>query len=215
MVQKNKVLWVFISIFILNTVFRVYHYLGLGADLRLYYQLSSFVLLFLLGVWQYRELFRKDLSNMIRWKNLYLIPCFYFLDLVVAFAVSMIQFFLVNTFQLAEGVNNTQALSRIVDLLPLPLFLLIIGIVIPVVEEIFYRKWLLDQCKRILPIWVAILLQGLLFGLVHGTSLAPEEIIGTLPHMASGIFAGYLYHKTDNLYYPIILHCLNNLFVQY
>lgn len=215
MVQKDKSLWFFVSVFLFNTVFKVHRYLGLSPEMTLYYQLVSFVLLFLLAIWCFRDVFRNDFSVFLKWKVFYLVPLFYFVDSLIGYLTSFLQVFLMEIFQLSEGVNNTHALSRITDLLPLPLFLFVIGIAGPVVEEAFYRKWLLDKCKHHFPNWLAILLQGFLFGLVHGRSLAPAEIISTLPQIASGIYAGYLYHRTDNLYYPIILHCLNNLLVGY
>lgn len=80
--------------------------------------------------------------------------------------------------------------------------LLVVGA--PVVEEIFYRGMLLNSLKRYLPVWPAIVLDGLLFGAVH------FDLV-TLPGLAIfGIVVAWLYHRSDRLGPNILAHAAFN-----
>ncbi len=87
---------------------------------------------------------------------------------------------------------------------PLWANLLFAGILAPIMEEIFYRKLIID---RLLPFGElpAVLLSGLLFGLIHGnfSQFFYAAMIG--------ILLGYVYVRTGNILYTIGLHMCVNL----
>ena len=87
---------------------------------------------------------------------------------------------------------------------PLWVNLLFVGILAPVMEEIFYRKLVIDRLRRYgdLP---AILLSGIAFGLVHG-NFSQFFYAATL-----GCLFGYIYLNTGRIRYTIFLHMGINL----
>ena len=87
---------------------------------------------------------------------------------------------------------------------PLWANLLFIGILAPIMEEIFYRKLIID---RLLPFGdlPAVLLSGIAFGLLHG------NFYQFFYAAAIGILFGYLYIYTGKLRYTVLLHMIVNL----
>ncbi len=82
--------------------------------------------------------------------------------------------------------------------------LLVLGILAPILEELFYRKLVIDRLRRFgdLP---AVLISGLLFGLIHGNF--SQFFYATL----IGVFFGLIYLRTGKLRYSISLHMSVNL----
>ncbi|MCR4814194.1 MAG: CPBP family intramembrane metalloprotease [Lachnospiraceae bacterium] len=78
------------------------------------------------------------------------------------------------------------------------------GILAPIVEEMIFRKFLIDRTYRYGE-WVAIITSGLMFGLFHG-NLA-QFFFATL---IGGLFA-YIYIRTGQVWYTIGLHMILNL----
>jgi len=103
--------------------------------------------------------------------------------------------------------TNTDALAEQIKIAPLTtLGLLLAGaLVAPVCEEVFFRGFLLPGIARAMPIWAAIAVSSLLFGVAHADlgSLAPLIVIGLL--------LGIVRYKTRSLWPSIFLHTLNNV----
>ena len=74
----------------------------------------------------------------------------------------------------------------------------------PVLEELIFRGIILDGLLRRTAPWKAILLSSFLFALVH---LNPWQFISA---MVIGLFAGWVYFRTRNLLYPMLIHTTNN-----
>lgn len=74
----------------------------------------------------------------------------------------------------------------------------------PVAEELFFRGFLYRVLRQRMAFWLAAAIDGVLFGLVHGSFVI-------LPVLA---FLGFLlcwtYERTGTLFVPIALHALNN-----
>lgn len=89
--------------------------------------------------------------------------------------------------------------------LPDLVVILLVVIVGPIMEEVIFRGFL---NKILFKHWrlVGIIFSSLLFGAAHVPTNLPSWLI-----YAGGAFVfAYLYEKTDDLAYPIILHILNN-----
>ena len=111
---------------------------------------------------------------------------------------------LVNSFLEAFlGSAPVNALEEISDDLPLWAEILFLVILAPIFEEIFYRKLIYDRI-RVFGELPAILLCGILFGLIHG------NFYQFFYAAAVGILFCYVYAKTGNLLYTIGLHALFN-----
>ncbi len=82
----------------------------------------------------------------------------------------------------------------------------IIGVVIlaPIIEEVLFRGIIYKGLKSIAPMWVAIIAQGLIFGLMHG------NIIWSTATCIISFALVFLYERTKSLAAPIIAHIALN-----
>ncbi|MBE6481309.1 MAG: CPBP family intramembrane metalloprotease [Actinomyces ruminicola] len=81
----------------------------------------------------------------------------------------------------------------------------------PIVEELFFRQFLLTAVANRSRTWVGVTVSGVLFGMLHMHSWALSEWVGIIPHACFGLAAGALFVKTRrNVLFPIALHVLNN-----
>jgi sodium transport system permease protein len=98
-----------------------------------------------------------------------------------------------------EGMQKLMVLND----LPLPLLLLIIGILPGICEEMLFRGYLIRAFEKS-GIWKAVLISGLLFGIFH------LDFFRLLPTTLMGIWLGYLLLKTKSIFVPVIAHALHN-----
>ena len=80
---------------------------------------------------------------------------------------------------------------------------LMIAILAPVLEELLFRKLLIDKFSRFGE-GVAILTSALMFGLYHG------NIVQFIYATALGVVLGYVYSKSRKIHFTIIIHMLIN-----
>uniref|UniRef100_UPI004055D042 CPBP family intramembrane glutamic endopeptidase n=1 Tax=Acetatifactor sp. TaxID=1872090 RepID=UPI004055D042 len=80
---------------------------------------------------------------------------------------------------------------------------LIVVICAPIMEELLFRKTLMDRTAAYGE-GVSVVLSGLLFSLFHGNL---NQFVYTF---FMGAFFGFIYIKTRNIVYPIILHMIAN-----
>lgn len=80
----------------------------------------------------------------------------------------------------------------------------IIVIVAPICEEIFFRGYLYPPMRRRLGVGWAALLNGFLFSVVH------FSLFGLIGRTLSGVLFCLLYEYNDNLTSPITAHFINN-----
>ncbi|MBQ8310267.1 MAG: CPBP family intramembrane metalloprotease [Clostridia bacterium] len=102
------------------------------------------------------------------------------------------------------GTPTVNELEQLTMSTPLWSNLLFVGILAPIMEEIFYRKLVIDRLRRYgeLP---AILISGIGFGLLHG------NFSQFFYAAAIGIVFGYIYLRTGNILHTIGLHMVINL----
>ncbi|MDP3014049.1 MAG: type II CAAX endopeptidase family protein [Candidatus Subteraquimicrobiales bacterium] len=82
---------------------------------------------------------------------------------------------------------------------------LVVVIIAPVVEELFFRGFMYQAIKKQMGTSKAILFSSAIFALFH-----PQAWL-LIPMMIMGIILAWLYEKFGSLGPPIILHALNNL----
>ncbi len=80
-------------------------------------------------------------------------------------------------------------------------------VIAPIGEELFFRGVILGYAKRYMPPAVAILFQGVLFGLYHG------NIVQGIYACILGCLLGYVAYKSESLIPGMILHFSINLSV--
>ncbi|MBI4761779.1 MAG: CPBP family intramembrane glutamic endopeptidase [Chloroflexota bacterium] len=100
--------------------------------------------------------------------------------------------------------------ARILELfsaLESPIWFLLVGVIFaPMVEELFFRGFLFQGFRQRYG-WVkGALLSSLIFGAAH---LDPAAF---LPTAALGFLLAYMYHRTNSVWVPILLHVLVNAF---
>ena len=82
-----------------------------------------------------------------------------------------------------------------------------LAILAPICEEIFFRGILFQKLKEIMPLFLSIIIQGFIFGIVHGS------FIQSLLAGFSGILYALVYNYKKNLTLPILIHAFNNIFL--
>ena len=102
------------------------------------------------------------------------------------------------------GVEVENELGEMTSVTPFGINLLFVGILAPVFEELFYRKAVIDRLRRYgdLP---AILISGLIFGLVHGNF--NQVFYAT----CVGILLSFIYVRTGSVLYTISIHAAFNM----
>ena len=125
--------------------------------------------------------------------------CFFVSDLA-SFAGQIAEAWIYNFF----GIEVQNDLAEMSYITPFGVNFLFIGVLAPIFEELIYRKAIIDRLRRYgdLP---AILISGLIFGLIHGNF--SQVFYST----AIGLVLGYVYVRTGNVLYTILLHATFNL----
>lgn len=82
--------------------------------------------------------------------------------------------------------------------------LIAVAVMAPLFEELIFRGIILDGLLKRKSVIKAILLSSLLFGIVH---MNPWQFV---PAFIIGIFSGWIYYRTRNLSYSILIHFVNN-----
>jgi uncharacterized protein len=91
--------------------------------------------------------------------------------------------------------------------------LLVVVVVTPFVEELFFRGFLFGLYGRRQPLWVAYLVSGLLFALLHANPVVMDlaQNLGlVLAVFALGTLLAWTYQRTGSLYPGMVAHGVNN-----
>lgn len=86
----------------------------------------------------------------------------------------------------------------------LPLVLFHVSVVPAICEEIMYRGYIQTMFRRSMPVWAALALTGIIFGLYH------VRMTQVIPLSVIGILLAYLTYASKSLYPAIAAHFLNN-----
>ncbi|MGH6882995.1 MAG: lysostaphin resistance A-like protein [Hypericibacter sp.] len=86
-----------------------------------------------------------------------------------------------------------------------------------VAEELLYRGMLYRWFRERLPVWLAILVSSVIFGLLHGSLISPGGWMGAgmaFGLTMFGVIAAFLFEASGSLWPSILVHFVNNsLFV--
>lgn len=127
------------------------------------------------------------------------------LGFFMAFAGQIIAGIIEMAFGIEPGSENTALLSEVAKLSPIVIFSIVIFA--PLFEEIVFRRVLFGGIYSKSNFWVAAILSGVIFAVVHGE---PQH---TLIYMAPGMVFAFLYYHTKRIWTPMIAHFLMNGFV--
>lgn len=84
------------------------------------------------------------------------------------------------------------------------LFLIIVGLVAPLLEEIIFRGFLFGTLRNSFGPWRSMVYSSLLFAALH------QSLVAFLPIFFLAMVLAYLYEKTGSLWPSIVLHMVNN-----
>ncbi len=107
--------------------------------------------------------------------------------------------------ELITGAQQDSAVEDMINETPLLLICFYTVIVAPIMEELFFRKLLIDRLRP-LGQWVCMLVSGVFFGLFHG-NIEQFSYAALL-----GILLGYIYYNTNNVWYCVAIHAILNFF---
>ncbi|MCS7082241.1 MAG: CPBP family intramembrane metalloprotease [Bacteroidetes bacterium] len=86
----------------------------------------------------------------------------------------------------------------------LPLHLVLVAAIPALCEELLFRGYVLRNLMRTWPLWAALLVSGLLFGLYH------LRLTQVLPLALLGVLLGYLVWRTGSVWTAVAVHFANN-----
>ena len=112
----------------------------------------------------------------------------------------------------AKYVDSEQARIPIYRLLPklhqgaeIAVLAVLVGVVVPIGEEIFFRGLTLGALRRAMNRHAAVAASAVFFALAH------LQLVELLPILILGLVLGYLYELTGSIVPGMIAHGLNNL----
>lgn len=195
----------------------LYTILFLGGGLQLIGQkwlnYPVYFLLFVLGILAYREEMQKQLSLILPKKKDFLktISLYMVLDFLLTIASNLLSGVIKQGLGLPlQGQNDARIQAA---LLENPYLFLLVGCFIgPVVEELFFRRFFLGTFLAKFSNWIGIVLTTFLFAILHMHSWVLSEWVTAISYLGGGLLYTLLYLKKDkNIWYPIALHCCNNI----
>lgn len=137
--------------------------------------------------------------KMKAWK----FPILYSMCYSVGIISNIIGVVLVTIFTLVMGKSTSSAVANYTSTANIWLLILYVVIVAPIMEELVFRKLLIDKLRSCGP-GVAIVLSGLMFGLFHGNV---NQFLFAFP---LGMCFAYVYIRTGKIQITILLHLVTN-----
>ncbi len=183
-----------------------------------------YLMLFMIFIIVYKKYFWEQTKELIRDRNR--LVSVIAIGIFSLYAVSIISSLILQSLGISDTSENQDQLTQLLDgklfdRISLILFTVIFA---PLVEEFVFRKAILNlfhfevefddgskkiKRKKILFATIAVLVSGLIFGLIHVTSGDFEQI---LIYGSLGCVLGVIYLVAKkNLFAPIIVHLLLNL----
>ena len=103
------------------------------------------------------------------------------------------------------GLGNVNPLLETMDIISPGVQFVVVVILAPVCEELLFRKFIIDRFNNYGEV-TAMLVSAMMFGLYHGNLAQFMYAFGL------GIFFAFIYIRTGNIAYTIILHMIVNGF---
>ena len=127
----------------------------------------------------------------------------FFVSYTLMIAGSLIGTVVNEAIGMALGKEITDSTAELISDIPLWLTIIVPVIIGPIVEEFIFRKLLMDKLGTYGD-RLAITVSAIAFGLFHG------NLSQFFYAVFLGFVLGYIYAKTSNIIYPILMHMLIN-----
>lgn len=157
----------------------------------------------ILGILIFRKTLKLDITRFKEkiWSNMGKIVLTFVLMLVGSMIFSFIQ---------SDNQAAVDSLAKVGSPLSNLLFMITVGIIGPMNEELLFREVIIGQLGTKLPKWILVIVSSVLFGLIHITSL--DQLPQTLPYIWNGLMLSLLYVRNkDNVLLSSGAHMLNNI----
>lgn len=142
------------------------------------------------------------LHRLPSWMDIWMAPAGFIVYLLLSAVFIYIAMALLPGFDVGEAQETGFSQLNLRYEYILAFFTLVV--VAPIAEEVLFRGYLFGRLQKFVPVWIAILVTSVLFGLVHG---AWNVAIDTF---ALSIVMCVLRVSTGSLWAPILLHMTKN-----
>lgn len=105
-----------------------------------------------------------------------------------------------------QMVSTSEGLSEAFSQMSLPVQIVVVALIPAICEEAMHRGVILNSVRPIRNKWIVILGVGILFGINH------LDIWRFVPTAVLGIALTYVVYETDNIFYSVLYHFINNAF---
>lgn len=129
------------------------------------------------------------------------------IDIYILFKYMFLSFIIVTTVQLVFISNNKQEILNSFNILEILAQFITNCIFAPIFEEIIFRFGIYKKLNKKINIFISIIITSILFSLLH-----LYEIEGFIILLGISIVWNYVFYKSNNLVYPILLHFIHNLY---
>ncbi|MFA9558489.1 lysostaphin resistance A-like protein [Evansella sp. AB-rgal1] len=172
----------------------------IGTTVLITFTLGFFVILFLTLKTEPDLEFSRDKasgSETVLWS---------ILGIFMAFGAQILANFInIYVLGIEPGSENTQDIVGWAN--AVPLMMIVVAIFVPIMEEIVFRMVIFGSLFKRYGFWIAALLSGLIFAVVH------MDFKNLIVYLAMGIVFAFLYVKTKRIIVPIMAHVGINSFV--
>ena len=197
-------LLVFVTLTLLTKTHRIVPRLSIWIDI------ARYSILGLLSPFVFRELYA---SSLMQWKKsivkaVLLLLAIYLL-VMAAETIAALPLYLLYP---AYSSINENAVSGVLNILDNKyLWIVVIGILGPITEEIIFRGILVGKLKQKYPAVLCVIGSSALFAIYHMHAFSVEEFLYYLPSFFGAIVLSVSYLKTDNFSLCMLWHIMNNL----
>jgi uncharacterized protein len=142
------------------------------------------------------------ISRMPHWSDILMAPVAFFVYFVVSTALMLAATSLFPSFDASQAQNT--GFSVLTQPYEYVLAFVTLVLLAPFAEELLFRGYLFGKLKKLIPVWLAILITSLLFGFIHGAwNLAIDtftlSLVLCLLRVSTGsIWASILLHMIKN-----------------
>ena len=150
----------------------------------------------------------REMRNATRYKtkvNIKEFAMLFFVSYTLMQAGSLIGTFVTDLVSGLTGKEVIDDTAALIEQIPMWLTVIVPVVIGPIVEELMFRKFLMDKLGTYGD-RTAIVVSAVAFGLFHG------NLSQLFYAVLIGFVLGYIYAKTANVIYPIIMHMLLNFF---
>ena len=173
-----------------------------GQKLDMVYIYFASMLLTVLIIWLILFLRKKTLSSVIKKRRLDfkdIISALFF-----AYGLNVLATAIISIPALSDFIPSYESTMESIVIGDLFTMFLIVGLLAPAFEELFFRGIVFGELKDAGSFLFANIIQSVLFGVMH------MNIIQGLYAAVVGFILGFIYYKTKNLYLTILTHIVFN-----